>query len=139
MLSILIQSGLFIWFILSILLVGLDITLDLDLKLLGELTNLLMLSFILSNMFNQNKGVLYYATGFLMLGWYLYYTPQDFVHFGYSSLMHTVYCLVDIATIAYLTASLIWASYSQKERLSIKAQLDNINKYKFNLIRYPLF
>lgn len=139
MLSILLQSGLFLWFILSIFLVGFDTTIDLDLKILGELTNLLMVSFILSNMFNQNKSVLYFTTGLLMLGWYLYYTPQDFIHSGYSGLMHTVYCLIDAATIVYLSASLLWASYSKKERLAIKTQLENITKYKFNIFAYPLF
>lgn len=138
MLSILLQSGLFIWFILSIFLVAVDDTLGMYLKILGEMTNYLMIFFILSNMLNQIKSALYFATGFLMLGWYLYYTPQDFINGGYGNVIHVVYCLVDIATIVYITTSLLWACYSSQQRLSIKTQVDNIIKHRFNIWSYPI-
>lgn len=106
MLTMLLQLGLFCWFILSVYLVAKDSTLSLQLKIIGEITNFMALGYIASNMIGENHSILFYTVGILLLGWYLYYTPQDIVNNGYTPAEKITYVIIDISMLIYLISSL---------------------------------
>lgn len=107
MLSIILQFGLFIWYILSLYFVGTDTTISPQLVITGEIINLLCLGYILSNIRGENNDLLFNFVGFLLLAWYIYYTPLDIIHQGYTPIEKFTYVLIDFSTIIYLILSLI--------------------------------
>lgn len=123
MLAIFLQSGLFFWFIYSMYAVFIDSTLDKNLKILGEITNILALGYIASNITGQNYGVLYFIIGIVLLAWYLYYTPKDMSNSGYTNIQRFVYVTIDVTMLIYLISSLTLALYGTTI----------INKYIFNV------
>jgi hypothetical protein len=134
MLSILLQSGLFIWFILSLYLVATDASLEINLKILGEWLNLFSLFFIAANMVNENSGILYYGTGISLLAWYFYYTPQDISNPYYTDLEKVCYGTIDIAFIIYLISSMTLSiSGAYLDKFSIFKQLEQVKHLNFGI------
>ena len=103
------QSSLLLWYFISLYLVANDKTLDLQVKITGEIINLLCIGFIATNLMNvQTDNPLYYIVGGLLLCWFLYFTPQDWNNAEYSKLEKYVYTGIDIITILYIFDSVLF-------------------------------
>lgn len=104
--AFLLQISLLVWFFISLYLVAIDPTLSLQLKITGEILNLLSIGFIATNMIDTcTNTVLYYSIAAILLGWYLYYTNQDWNNAGYSPAKRYGYTALDIAFIIYISTS----------------------------------
>ena len=128
MLSIILQFGLFIWYILSLYFVGTDTTISPQLMITGEIINLLCLGYILSNIKGQNNDILFSWIGIILLAWYIYYTPLDIIHQGYSPIEKITYVAIDFSTLIYLMLSLTLAFF--KKYASYFSLCYQVNKFK---------
>jgi hypothetical protein len=127
------QMGLLAWFFFSLYAVFNDPTLSNSLKGIGEITNLLAIGYITSNMFSQNESLLFYEIGILLLIWYLYYTPKDIANPGYTHKQKFIYVLVDLCMILYLITTLSVA-FKTKQMAHFYTQIDNFkDNFKFNV------
>lgn len=133
MITAFMQMGLFCWFILSLFLVYNDSTLGFYLKIVGEFINIFCLGYIASNMFNQNSGILYFMMGTILLGWYIYFTPQDFHNTGYGPIEKFTYVAIDISMIIYLISSMTIALFTQYvNRFSLVEQAHQFQTLNFS-------
>ena len=137
MTSIFFQSILFGWFVYSLYLVAVDNTLSTDMKILGETINILCLGFIASNMLNQTHHFMFFLIGFFLLGWFIYYTPIDFLNTGYTKWEKRLYVTVDVSMIIFLSSALFFG-FSMKNHDELKSNLESLrihDKYELRLWR----
>lgn len=103
------QIGLLVWYFVSLYLVATDNILSLQLKITGEIINLLCISYIATNMFNDcTSNIVYYMVALILFCWYLYYTPQDWRNPGYSPIEKYGYTAIDIITLLYIVNTVIF-------------------------------
>ena len=142
MISVLWQSILFIWFTISLYLVAVDSTLNPQLKIFGEIINLLSLAFVAANMTIENQpvdwnntafAILYFIVNIILLAWYMYYTPIDFKA-NYPVSEKILYCSVDVAMLIYLFTTLLGALFIKviPEKLSIINQMHTFKSIGFH-------
>ena len=132
--SLFLQSGLLCWYFVSLYLVAIDRALPIQLKITGEIINLLCIGFIATSMFNEYVGnIIYYVVGLILIAWYLYFTPQDWNNPGYTPIEKYGYTAIDIITLLYLFISLS-LSYINKtlNELNIIKDIINIKRIIFN-------
>ena len=135
MLSILLQSGLFIWFILSFIwFVPKDQTLALDIKIFGEIINLFCLGYISANMSGQNHGILFWQLGIMLIVWYFYITPKDLFNPDYTPVQRNGFVAIDITFIIYLIITLtLSSSHAYLNKFTMINQLDQIKNLNFGI------
>lgn len=101
------QNCLWIWQIAGIVLIIQDPTLSPTLKFIGFIVNFSFFLYITSNIFKQAINILSYGIAFMILCWYIYYTPIDITNPGYTLWQKIFYGMIDIASIIYLIGSIL--------------------------------
>lgn len=99
-----------VWFLYSLYSVFVDPTLSTQTRISGEIINCLSLFLcidIYKNGYNKATFALYALT-FLILAWYLYYTPIDLHNAGYTIFWKILFVLVDVSFILYLLGTLLF-------------------------------
>lgn len=110
MFSTLFQLFLLGWYFLSLYLVATDVTLSLQLKITGELINLLAIAFIATNLLSENThNVIYYMTAILLFTWHVYFIFQDYNNSGYTPIEKYGYTAIDLIMILYIFSMLIFS------------------------------
>jgi len=107
--SAFLQFGLLIWYFISLYLVATDKTLPLQLKITGEIINLLSIGFIATNMMNEcTQNTIYYIVAYILLAWYIYFTTQDWNNPGYTPIEKYGYTAIDILTLLYIGSTIVF-------------------------------
>lgn len=112
------------WYVASLFLVAADYTLSLQLKITGEIINLLFIGIIAENLLQQKaKNISYYLIVSILLVWYLYYTPLDFLNKGYTIGQHYGYTIIDIVSIIYLVRIQLFFCFESVKARLIKVKM----------------
>ncbi len=104
MLDNIIQEVLLVWYSISLYITYKDTSVTNLVRFIGECVNLLMIVFILNNLFYRDNSYNSYSyfVGALLLGWFIYYTPIDASNMGYKPTWRDLYVVIDVVTIIYL-------------------------------------
>lgn len=118
---ILLQSGLLIWYFVSLYLVFIDKTISTQLKIMGEMINLLCIGFVATTMFHKTDihNILYYTVAFILIVWYIYYTPQDWYNPEYTAIEKYGYTAIDLITMLYLFIAILGNDMKISYNLSV--------------------
>jgi hypothetical protein len=102
-------SFLLVWYCISIWNTYFDNTLGQNLKICAQIINFMMCSLLARVIFNKfkNPRILDFSCCFILLSWFLYYTPQDSSNGGYNMIMHLFYISIDLYTILFLIDSFL--------------------------------
>ena len=93
--------GLYVWFCYSFYDVAMDKTFSVELKILGEIINLLSLTSLASTITKETKNLLFLAVNMILVGWYMHFLPEDLFNSGYNLIQVCVFVSIDLLMLVY--------------------------------------